>query len=62
MPIKIINFDTGSGGGGSVYLNDGIYSSSSTADGSWRIIVVDTALSFQLKESGVWNEKSAIIP
>ena len=60
MPIRIVNFDTGSGG--NVYLNDGIYSSTSTEEGSWRMIIDGSNLSRQRYESGVWVEKAADTP
>lgn len=39
-----------------------VYFGPINTDGTWRIIVSGSNLSFQLRESGTYNEKSAVTP
>lgn len=39
-----------------------IYFGDANVDGTWRIVVSSGNLSFQLRESGVYVEKSAVTP
>jgi hypothetical protein len=55
MSIRIVDMKF-SGSDQYVYLGD------ENTDGSWRLIIVETDLSIQKRESGVWVEKSSFTP
>lgn len=73
MPIHIINFNTGTNSGNTVGTFDGgsliittsgaaLYLGDSTTNGSWRMILSGSNLSFQRREAGVYVEKVANTP